>query len=173
MRKIFAVVFFACFFHHVPLRAQPAALLDVNPLLLDFGNVEVGGSKALAITLTNLTAAPLPITGFATSGDGAFSVDVNGGSEPCGNENPTLEAMGSCTMAVTFAPVSTESATGSVSFTPNGQDASTISVRFLGQAPTVDTGGCSLGTGSNLPRGALTLIPTLFLAWMWRRKVRA
>jgi len=128
-------------------RAQ-TALLDVNPVLLDFGTLDLGDSASLTITLSNLTAAPLPITRFSVSGSGNFSIDVNGGTDPCGSENPTLDALGSCTMAVTFAPTFAESATGSVSFTPNDQATSAINVRFLGEAEDPNSGGgCSLGGG--------------------------
>ncbi len=170
MKKIGSLLFFAIFLCHFPLHAQQA-LLDVTPLLLDFGNVEAGSTKALGVTLTNLTAAPLPITGFAASGDGSFSIDVNGGTDPCGSENPTLEANGSCTMAVSFAPMSAEDATGSVTFTPNSQADSSISVRFLGQSPEVNTGGCSLGAASGgSAKGVALLFPLLFWAGFWRRR---
>ena len=125
-------------------RAQ-TPVLDVTPILIDFGTVEVGASASQEITLSNLTAAPLPITGFTASGDASFSIDVNGGSQPCGSQNPTIAPDDFCTMVVTYAPTFPESSSASVSFTPNGQVDLSVNARFLGEAPEPDTGGCSLG----------------------------
>lgn len=125
-------------------RAQ-TPVLDVTPILIDFGTVEVGASESQEITLSNLTTAPLPITGFTASGDASFSVDVNGGSQPCGSQNPTIAPDDFCTMVVTYAPTFPESSSASVSFTPNGQTDLSVNARFLGEAPEPDTGGCALG----------------------------
>lgn len=155
MKILLALVVFSTLIFPNASQAQ-TPLLDVNPVLLDFGTLNVGESAVLTVTLSNLTSAPLPITRFSASGSGNFSIDVNGGGDPCGSENPTLDPLGSCTMAVTFAPTFAESATGSVSFTPDDQATSAINVRFLGEAEDPNSGGgCSLGAGGLVSGGAL------------------
>ncbi|MCC6273590.1 MAG: choice-of-anchor D domain-containing protein [Deltaproteobacteria bacterium] len=150
-------------------RAQ-TPVLDVTPILIDFGTVDIGASESQEITLANLTAVPLPITGFTASGDASFSVDVNGGSQPCGSQNPTIDADGFCTMVVTFAPTFADSAAASVSFTPNGQVDLSVNARFLGEALDPDSGGCSLGGAmSGTSSVGFFLLPlALTLAGRWR-----
>lgn len=150
-------------------RAQ-TPVLNVTPILIDFGAIDVGASESQEIILSNLTGAPLPITGFTASGDASFSIDVNGGSQPCGSQNPTIAPDDFCTMVVTFAPTFADSASASVSFTPNGQANLSVNARFLGEALDPDSGGCALGGAMSGTTGLwLFLIPlAVALAGRWR-----
>lgn len=148
--------------------AAQTPVLNVNPVLVDFGTLDVGSSETQTITLSNLTAAPLPITGFNAGGDASFSIDVHGGSDPCGSENPTLDPSGFCTMTVTYAPLAAGSGDASVSFTPNNQPSLSVNARFLGEALAPDSGGCALGAGSTGVSGPLLLFLPLLVAWIRR-----
>ena len=142
--KTLRVLAFVAFSFFTGTAGAQTPVLNVNPILIDFGTLDVGTSKTQVVTLSNLTAAPLPITGFSASGDGSFSIDVNAGSQPCDSENPTIGADDFCTMAVTFAPTFAVSASGGVSFTPDNDPDLSVNARFLGEAIDPDTGGCSL-----------------------------
>lgn len=149
--------------------AQPA-LLNVDPVLLDFGTLDVGDSAQLEMKLTNLTSAPLNITGFTASGSGNFTIDVNGGAQACGSQNPALAPNGFCTMVVDYMPASEGSFSGSVSFTPNGQADSSINARFLGESVDPNNGGgCSLGGGSAAAMGGVAAFLPVLLSWVYRR----
>lgn len=170
--RILSYFVFACLCLFAGVARAQTPVLNVNPILIDFGTVEVGASESQTITLSNLTAAPLPITGFTSSGDASFTIDVNGGAQPCGSQNPTLPADGFCTMAVTFAPTFPDSAAASVSFTPNDQAELSVNARFLGLAPEPDTGGgCSLTTALPGFSGLWLFLVPLAGALALRRRV--
>ncbi len=126
-----------------PLQAQSGATLEVLPLLIDFGTVDVGARGRQNLTLTNLTAAPLDVTEFDQTGSASFSLDVLGGSVPCGSQNPLIPANDSCTMEVNFLPQASEDAAGTLTFTPNGDPTKAITVRLQGETSD-QGGGCSL-----------------------------
>ncbi|MFO1462839.1 MAG: choice-of-anchor D domain-containing protein [bacterium] len=169
MKKISTLCLFSCLLFAPRLHAQAVALLDIQPVLIDFGTIEAGSSATQVFTLSNLTSADLPITGFSASGDAVFDIDVNGGSMPCGSENPTLPPQGDCTMAVTFAPITSITASAGVSFTPNNQPASSINVRFLGEATAPANGGCSLGGWNASGSWFWLFLPLSLGAWFRRR----
>lgn len=127
-----------------PLHAQGGATLDVVPLLIDFGEISEGGQGRQNITLTNLTAVPLDVTEFDQTGSGSFVLDVLGGTQPCGSQNPRIEANDDCTMEVHFEPTFPEQAAGTMTFTPNGDPTKAITVRLQGETPDSGGGGCSL-----------------------------
>ncbi len=132
----------ACSFA-IPLQAQGGATLEINPLLVDFGQVAEGGRGRQNLTLTNLTNAPLDITDFDQTGSASFSLDVIGGGKPCGSQNPRLAANDDCTMEVNFLPEFPEQASGTLTFTPNGDPSKAITIRLQGETPD-QGGGCSL-----------------------------
>jgi hypothetical protein len=82
--------------------AQP--LLSVTPASLSFGDVPLGSSKTLSLTLRNIGATPVGGLGFTASKD--FSV-----ISTCGIA--TLNGGSSCSVSITFTP----SATGNVNGT--------------------------------------------------------
>ncbi|HKX11939.1 MAG TPA: hypothetical protein VJP40_02210 [bacterium] len=125
------------------LQAQGGATLEVTPLLIDFGEVAEGGRGRQNLTLTNLTDAPLDVTEFDQTGSASFTLDVLGGTQPCGSQNPRIAALEACTMEVNFLPEFSEEAAGTLTFTPNGDPSKAITVRLQGQTPD-NGGGCSL-----------------------------
>ena len=126
-----------------PLHGQGTATLEVTPLLIDFGEIPEGGRGRQNLTLTNLTAAPLDVTDFDQTGSESFVLDILGGAQPCGAQNPRIAANDSCTMEVNFTPEFPEEAAGTLTFTPNGDPTKAITVRLQGETPD-SGGGCSL-----------------------------
>ena len=118
--------------------ATPQAVL--SPTTADFSSVNVGStSPAQMFTLTNAGNAALAVTSVAPTGTNANSFAV--GANSCGT---SLAAGGSCTIAVSFSPLSVGSLTAALSV-----------------VDSVGTQSVALsGTGVGAPR--LVLTPTTF-----------
>jgi len=81
--------------------------LTVDPTSYDFGSVTIGSSSApQTFTISNTGTADLHISDIALSDTTNYSLDVNGGINPCGSTTPTITSDGSCTVTVTFSPFS-------------------------------------------------------------------
>lgn len=78
--------------------------LTVVPAYYDWGNLWVGFSEALEVTIENGGADTLNISGLTISETENFSLAVDGGSNPCGDVPVTLDSGTSCTCLVTFHP---------------------------------------------------------------------
>jgi 6-phosphogluconolactonase (cycloisomerase 2 family) len=91
--------------------------LTFTPTSLSFGNVIVGSASAgTAVTVKNVSAGPVNITGFPASGNYA---STRSGATPCGGSlNPGL----SCTFTVTFNPSLTGTVTGAVTLADDAAD---------------------------------------------------
>jgi trimeric autotransporter adhesin len=87
--------------------AAPAAL-TLSPLELNFGTVQVGGTSALPIQVTNTSANPAVFQGVFASGDYAVTGD-------CPTPGNTLAPATSCTLQVTFIPTQPGTRTGALS----------------------------------------------------------
>jgi streptogramin lyase len=75
--------------------------ITFSPASLNFGNQPIGGTSApRSLTLTNVTAGPVTVTG--TSLVGASAGDYRVTADRC--SGTTLAALGTCTLAVTFTP---------------------------------------------------------------------
>jgi hypothetical protein len=97
----------------------------VSPASINFGTITVGvSSAAKTVKLTNEQPIPIAVN-LAISGSG-FAI-ASGGS--CGS---SLAAKSSCTIAVTFAPVTGGSATGTLTITDAPDEASPHSVSLRG-----------------------------------------
>jgi hypothetical protein len=80
--------------------------IGVFPSSLDFGSVEAGGaSSPLAVTLSNTRTASAAISSIALSDNVNYSLDVNGGPNPCGSASPTIGPGQGCTVAIAFNPL--------------------------------------------------------------------
>lgn len=143
-----------------PLHAQSGPTLNVTPVLIDFGQVVEGGQGRQNLTLSNLTDDVLNITEFTQTGAGSFSLDIIGGTKPCGAETPSLAANDDCTMEVFFNPEADEDASGTLTFTPNGDATKAITVRLQGESVGMG-GGCSL-SATVAPSGAWKILRKQF-----------
>jgi hypothetical protein len=89
-------------------------VVQLNPTKLTFGNVQVGMSSQMPITLTNIATQNLPITSIKITGTNTSDYSQT-------NTCPTILPAGqSCTITVTFAPTTTGTRTANVSVTDNG-----------------------------------------------------
>jgi hypothetical protein len=86
-----------------------ASALTLSPASLNFGTVNVGGTDALSVTVTNTGTAAVTFLGLTASGD--YSV----ASGLCPAIGSTLPAGASCTLTVTFTPTATGTRTGTLS----------------------------------------------------------
>src|SRR5438309_8942798 len=99
--------------------------LTASPSSLSFGNVNVGVSPSLGITLTNGGNSNVTISSVNTSGAGYSASGVG--------SNTTLTPGQTTTLNVTFAPTAAGSVTGSVSVASNASNSpATISLSGSG-----------------------------------------
>ncbi len=86
--------------------------IDLNPSnFYNMGYTPVGSSTTLEVIITNLGNTNLVITSIIyNSGSSDMTMNLNGGSDPCGSSSLTLTPLGgandSCTVTVIFAPQS-------------------------------------------------------------------
>jgi hypothetical protein len=108
------------------LTVNPVAtmLLSSNPSSLSFGNVSMGSSGNLTVTLTNSGNSSVTVSNVSISGSG-FT--------PSGVSTGQILAPGTTTMNVTFAPADAASVTGTVTITSNATNSpTTISLSGTG-----------------------------------------
>src|SRR3990172_9425625 len=87
--------------------AAPIPNISVAPPNYNFGNVAAGSvSPAAAVTVSNSGTADLHVSNMVLSDASNFTLDVNGGSRPCGTGSPTVPAGQNCTVSVRFKPSS-------------------------------------------------------------------
>lgn len=103
--------------------------LAASPGTIAFGNVAVNGSTSQTVTLSNPGSASVTISRATASGAGFSLSGLNGPT--------TVNAGGSISFAVAFAPTIAGSASGSIQIASNASDPSlTISLGGFGTTPT-------------------------------------
>ncbi len=100
--------------------AQPQ--LEITPDGLAFGQVNIGSSATLSLTLLNTGTSPITSLGFAISG--SYSITA-----PCGVT--TLAAGASCSVTVTFTPAAIGAQPGTLTVT-SSDPASPASIPLSG-----------------------------------------
>lgn len=135
---------------------EPAPNISVSPTSIDFGTVNVGNSSApQSFTISNTGTADLHISGMSLSDTTNYSLNVNGGSSPCGSTTPTIVPYGSCTVTVTFSPSSTGTKDANLTISSDDPDTPTLNVPLSGigvqdtTPPTIDVIGCPLKVNLN------------------------
>jgi subtilisin family serine protease len=119
--------------------------LSVSPTNLDFGSVKVGGSASSEVTLTNIGASSVDAS-LSLSDPDNFSLDVNGGTSPCGSDTPTIATGGGCTVAVIFNPQSKADYDETFVITFGS---STVIIQLKGQGKSGGSGGpCFIATAA-------------------------
>lgn len=102
----------ACVVALVSMAVPADAALTVTPVSIDFGDVPVGASPMVAVTVMNTAATPFgPINMFG----GAPPSPMFNASQNC--QGTTLPAGGSCTISYTFNPTAPGTFTDTSSFT--------------------------------------------------------
>jgi len=112
--------------------------LAVSSPILTFGNIMLGSSATLSLTLSNTGTAPLDGLTFAATGN--FSVASN-----CGLT--TINANSSCAISVTFMPTVLGPASGTLTIAST-DPASPLLVSLAGTAVPDDNNGNGSNTGS-------------------------
>lgn len=87
--------------------AAPQPNLEVVPADFDFGSVTDGNAdkvSPLEVTIRNAGNAALSVSAIELSDATNFSLDLNGGAQPCASSAPTIAAGTSCTVMVEFTP---------------------------------------------------------------------
>jgi hypothetical protein len=88
-----------------PLTFAGCPVLAPTPLEPDLGAVLVSATgPPLEVELFNLGNSNLEISGIAVGDATRFSVNPNGGGDPCGSTSPTIAPAASCTVELTFHP---------------------------------------------------------------------
>ena len=114
--------------------------LSANPASISFGNMAIGSSAAVAVTLSNTGTAAVSITGSSITGTG-FSMSTLAAQ--------TLNPGQTTSFNVTFAPTTATSATGSVSITSNAPGSSlTIALSGTGTQGALSANPASISFGN-------------------------
>ncbi len=118
----------------ITLSVGPPPVLAVTPAAVDFGTLGVGEAANQVLTLANNTTgtAALDIYSMLLSNATDFSLDPNGGPDPCASAAPTLAAGDSCTVRVTFSPGTEATFAEQLDLNTNGDPAS-VSVPLAGR----------------------------------------
>jgi hypothetical protein len=87
--------------------------VNLQPRNLNFGNVQVGQSATVPVTLQNTANVALNIASITITGDPTDFSQTNN----CGTQ---IGAHASCTISVTFTPLSTGAKSASLSISDNG-----------------------------------------------------
>ena len=119
-------------------QSNQAAVFNVAPVTLEFGVQRVGTtSLPQTITITNNEAADLEINSVAITGEFILGVDL------C--SNITVNAGGSCTVEIIFAPISEGNKVGEVSIPSNAvTPLDNITLNGVGVAPGINSNPTSL-----------------------------
>jgi len=96
----------------------PAPEIDVSPLALDFGDVQVGNSASLSTTISNVGTADLQVTdiSLASGSSSDFSISAAPGTPA------TIGPGGNATVEITYTPSGTGSDTGTLQIASNDAD---------------------------------------------------
>ena len=127
-------------------------LLSANPTALSFGNVNLGTSNSLPVTLTNTGNSNVTISSVTPSGTGFSASGVSAGTVLSPNQSATLNA--------SFAPTSAGSVTGSITVASNATNSpASLSLSASGVAlpPTV---AISSPTNGSSVSGTITVSGT-------------
>lgn len=144
--------------------------ISLSPTANDYGSLTVGTSASAVFTITNNGAGGLSVTDIALSDTTHFSLDVNGGPEPCGSLTPTLASGESCTVVVIFSPQANGSFSAALIVSSDDPAAPTVQAVLTGVGllnPFISGGGCALGGGTSsaqFPMAVFFGIPFLLLA---------
>jgi hypothetical protein len=131
----------------------PAPIFGVSPSSLNFGNVNVGSSSTLPVTVNNTGTLPLDISNIVSS-NAQFTFSPS--TFPI-----SVAAGGSQVINVTFTPTANGNQSGNLSFTHNAAGSpSSYSVQGVGYTPapifgvspaSLNFGSVSVGGSANLP----------------------
>ncbi len=117
-----------------------------DDLQMPFGDVTVGTSSTVeTASISNAGNADLNVSGIQLTGADAleYTLDLTGGTNPCGVTTPTITPSKNCTVTITFSPASTGIKTANLEITSDDSDEGTVNVVLSGTgiaatAPEID-----------------------------------
>jgi hypothetical protein len=104
----------------------------VDPLTINYGNLNEGENSESMVFIKNTGEEVLAVSSIALNGDIGFSLNLNGGSNPCGRENFNLNYNQSCTISVFFQPNQEGSYNGNLVIQSNDPDNSIVNIVLFG-----------------------------------------
>ncbi|MCA9520299.1 MAG: choice-of-anchor D domain-containing protein [Myxococcales bacterium] len=111
--------------------------IEVSPASHDFGSVNVGQkSAAQVITIANTLNSILSVTQISLGSSTEFTLDLNGGSNPCASQVKVLKPNESCTVSVTFSPTSTGAKSATLTISSNDPDTPQVQIALSGTGIT-------------------------------------
>lgn len=128
------------------------SLLEISPMLVNFGNVPVGQTKTETFTLTNVGGTNLEISKSKPPALGQFNATTQL------DEGSTIDAGTSVTETVAFTPSAVGSATDGWVINPSdGQGVRTVTFVGTGVIGDPSEGGWTLNGSSKIADGGLQL----------------
>ena len=117
--------------------------ISISPSPVAFGEVTVDSLSTKTVTISDIGVVNLSISNIQISGTDAslFTLDVNGGSNPCGSTSPTIAAGGNGTLTITFSPVAAGSKRARLDISSNDPDEATINISLSGTGTAPSSGG--------------------------------
>ncbi|RMH70709.1 MAG: choice-of-anchor D domain-containing protein [Gemmatimonadetes bacterium] len=112
----------------IEMEAVTDPLITVDPMSIDFGPVDVGGSADAIVTISNTGGATLSIAGLSTDNE-VFTVDVSAPID--------IEPGMSTNVTVTFSPDMADNFTGMLTITSNAVNSPVVEVALSGQGVNV------------------------------------
>jgi Tol biopolymer transport system component len=107
--------------------------ISVSPTSMNFGSITVGSSSTpQTFTVSNTGTVDLHISGIALSDTTNYSLNLNGGTSPCGSTTPTLTPDSSCTVTVTFSPTSAGQKDANLAVISDDPDIPTVNALLTG-----------------------------------------
>jgi hypothetical protein len=133
--------------------------ISVSPTSYNFGDAVVGSSSApQTFTISNIGTADLHISGMTLSDITNYSLNVNGGSSPCGSTTPTITPDSSCTVTVTFNPLSIGQKDASLTVTSDDPETPTLDVSLTGVGVMPPLTLVAPNGGEAIPSGSIYTI---------------
>lgn len=151
-------------------QALDGATITVDPLTVDFGDVDVGSQEEQIVTISNTGAVPVSVNNMVLSSTLNFTLDPDGGTDGCGSQALELDPGGGCTVAIVFSPDAVGTLTATLTLATTDLDNPSLVVTLTGTGAT-EPGGCGLG-GPVPPASylAFLMIPALYGVVRARRR---
>ncbi len=112
---------------------NPVPNISMAPRNNNFGDVLTGNlSGPVEITISNTGSAELHFSGIVLSDTTNFTLDVNGGPNPCGRTSSTIPTGQNCTVSARFGPFSTGTFSSTLRVDSDDPDTPSLGVSLTG-----------------------------------------
>ena len=133
------------------------AVIQAGPTSYDFGTVTPGNLPApVEVVINNTGSDPLEIASLTLSDTVNFSLDRNGGANPCGTGSIALAADDSCTLALSFGPQALGAFTEHLAIASNARNSATTQLTFVGTYEPITSLKLRINQLESCPRPVVT-----------------